>query len=61
MADRYNLRVTVEINRLGDHDQYTGERLSINQEYTLPVSGFAEIASVLGRFQELAEQVKTDA
>jgi hypothetical protein len=59
--DRYNLRVTVEINRLAENGAYTGERLSINQEYVLPVSGFQEIAEVLGRFQALAETVKREA
>ena len=60
MTDRFRLQIVVEINKLGEHDQFTGERLSIRQEYTLPVSGFAEIAAVLGRFQELGETIKDE-
>jgi len=57
-ADRFNLRVVVEINKISDSGAYTGERLSINHEYILPVTGFTEVAAVLGRFHDLAEEVK---
>ena len=58
MPDRFQLNVNIEVMKLGEHGEYTGERLSIRQEYVIPVNGFTEIAAVLGKFHDLAEQVK---
>ena len=60
MADRFQLRISIEIMKLTGDGGYTGERMTVNQEYTLPVAGFTEIAAVLGRFYDLAQEVKAD-
>jgi hypothetical protein len=58
MPDKYRLRIQCEIQRLDDHGGYTGDRLSVNDEVTIEVGGFAEVAGVLGQFHELGETIR---
>lgn len=58
MAEQFDLRVNIEINGTDERGGYTGERLSVQETFRLPVSGFTEIAQVLGRFHELAGKIR---
>jgi hypothetical protein len=58
MADRYQLVINCEIQRLDEHGRYTGDRLSVNDRMEIPAGNFAEICDVLGRFHQLSETVR---
>lgn len=59
MSDRFNVRVQVEINKLmPDSHAYTGERLSINEEFNFGSKSWSDIAYILGRFHGLAEKIQ---
>lgn len=58
MASSQDMRVTVEVRIDSIGGPYGGGNLQIREDFQLPVSGFTELASILGRFHELAEKVK---
>ena len=54
----YQLRINVTIERLDRNGSCGGNRLTVSEDQELTVASFAESALVLGRFHELAEQLK---
>ena len=61
MADRFNVRVQVELNKLAPDGQgWTGERLSINETFDFGAADWAEVAAVLGRFHGLAGKMREE-
>lgn len=57
---RFELTVRVEIEKVFKTGGHTGERLSIVETLTMPPGSFLEAAGILGRFHDLAEQVKVE-
>lgn len=43
-----------------DGGRFVGQGLEVRQHITLPPMGFLELAAVLGRFHDLAEQLKAE-
>jgi hypothetical protein len=63
MADTdsiYDVTVTVRINKRLKTGGYTGEQLTINEDFHLDVTSFIDIANVLGKFEELATHLKEE-
>ena len=51
--DTMKLRINISIER-----QFSGERLTVNNELEIPNQGFMELCSVLAQFDALAKKVK---
>lgn len=60
MADKFRLRVNVEIQKHFDTGGYTGERITVAEEFDVPAGSFTEVAAILGKFHETAERMKAD-
>lgn len=60
--DTFKLRVQVTIERYNESygGGSTGDRLNVNEEQTLELGSFLELAGVLGRFHELGEQLRRE-
>jgi len=60
MAAKYQLRMRIEIQQVGEHGEYLGQagNLQVTEDILFDASSFLEIASVLGEFHELAEKIK---
>lgn len=57
----YELEINIVLTRVvkeGTYNHQTGERMGFNSRYVVPASGFADIAAILGRFEELATSMK---
>ncbi|MDB5910931.1 MAG: hypothetical protein JWP34_5045 [Massilia sp.] len=54
----YKLNVRIDLERVNDNGGFSGDRLSVDESLRLEVDGFLEVAQVLGRFHELAENIK---
>lgn len=55
----YRLRLDVRIEQLDEHGSIVyPSGLQVTQDMTLQADNFLEIAHVLGRFHELAEDIK---
>lgn len=57
----YELQVNIELRRIvkeGTYNRTTGESMGFNSKYVIPAAGFAEIAKILGAFEELSESLK---
>lgn len=61
MADRFRLRVDIQIEGMNGEYSFAGERLSVREEFEIPAGSFTEVAGVLGQFHELARKVKAEA
>lgn len=57
-GETYVLRVDISIEKRDAGGGYTSERLSVREEFDIAVGSFLETAHVLGKFHQLAEQVK---
>jgi hypothetical protein len=53
--NQFSLRVTAEIT----DTRYGGSPLRLSEEVRLDVLGFLEMAKILGRFHDLAEELKS--
>ncbi len=60
MSDRFEMRVQVELNKVDDRGAWTGERMAVNESFSVGAAGFLEIAGILGRFHELAEDIRKE-
>lgn len=58
MADqKFALVLNIRIEQRDEYGRYVGSQLQIQQELTVKASSFLEIASIIGRFHELAQAV----
>lgn len=60
MSEAFRVLITVEIEKVDEHGAFRGERLSTREHLVIPLDSFTEIAATLGRFHELAQQIKTE-
>lgn len=51
----YTVRVNVEISKVPNY----GERLTFTEEFGFSAGDFSDIATVLGRFQKLAGEIRS--
>lgn len=58
MADRFQVNVQVEIVKIQEHGGYTGERMSVREDFAVGFKTFTELAGILGQFYDLAERIK---
>lgn len=61
MADKFMLDVRIEIQRVTDGGGYTGERLAVSEQVQLKPGTFLEAMSVLSKFHDLTEKIKTES
>jgi hypothetical protein len=59
MKDRFLVTVQVVIQKMQQEGYgYTGERLTINEEFALGAADWVRIAAILGQFHGLAEEIQ---
>ncbi len=51
---RFNVRVNISI----ENNEYCSERLTINDEFTIPQKEFMDVCKILWEFQSLAKNIK---
>lgn len=58
--DSYQLEIRATVRRVGPHGEYrgSGEQLTVDHSLSLGTLDFLQLAGVLGRFHDLAEEVK---
>lgn len=55
----YELEVQVSLRQVGEHGEFRGnERLTVNENATLPSLDFSQVADVLQRFHALTQSIK---
>ncbi len=59
-GDQFEMRIQIELNKLDPGGGWTGERMSVNESFSVSPAGFLEIAGILGRFHELAEDIRKE-
>jgi len=60
-AWRYRLDVRVTMEKTYPDGMGTGERLSVEHQFSVRVEDFLEVCSVLGRFDALAKNIQAEA
>lgn len=59
---RYELQLTMRVVRVNEHGGYyynnNHDALSVEDKLVVNAAGFLEIAAILGRFHDLAEELK---
>lgn len=55
---RYKLKVRCEIQQTDDNGSYYGQGLNVEENVDIDAGSFMEVAAVLGRFHDLAEDIK---
>ena len=57
---KYQLRIQIEIQRVGEHGEYLGQagNLQVTEDILFDATSFLEIASVLGEFHELSQKIR---
>jgi hypothetical protein len=61
MKDTFQVTVRVEIQKmLQEGYGYTGERLTINEEFSLGAADWVRIAAILGQFHGLAAEIQAE-
>jgi hypothetical protein len=62
MDEKFQVVVRVEINKLQkDGYGYTGERMTINEEFALGAADWVRVAAILGLFHGLAAEIQAEA
>lgn len=54
----FRLEIRATVVRVGPHGAYTNDRLEISDTLNLDVADFLGISKVLGRFHDLAEELR---
>lgn len=58
--ETFKLQVMITIEKfIGD--SYSGERMGVNQQVQLRSVNFLQMCQILGKFQELAEEIRQGA